>query len=69
MASENPLPKGNLLEGMYASGLVESNEEKIEMMKIVHENMPKDRNEAGTGIFNSETPEGTNEWGMILLAL
>ncbi|KAM0679448.1 hypothetical protein GINT2_002289 [Glugoides intestinalis] len=62
MASENPLPKGNVLEGMYASGLVESNEEKIEMMKIVHENMPKDRNEAGTGIFNSETPEGTNEW-------
>ncbi|KAM0681173.1 hypothetical protein GINT2_000367 [Glugoides intestinalis] len=62
MASENSLPKGNLLEGMYASGLVESNEEKIEMLKIVYENMPKDRNEAGTGIFNSETPEGIKEW-------
>ncbi|KAM0679887.1 hypothetical protein GINT2_002059 [Glugoides intestinalis] len=62
MASENPLPKVNVLEGIYASGLVESNEEKLEMLKIVYENMPKDENEAGTRIFNSETPEGTNEW-------
>ncbi|KAM0679520.1 hypothetical protein GINT2_002364 [Glugoides intestinalis] len=62
MAGNNPLPKGNVLEGMYASGLVESNEKKLEMMKIVYENMPKDRNQEGTGIFNSETPEGTNEW-------
>ncbi|KAM0680147.1 hypothetical protein GINT2_001530 [Glugoides intestinalis] len=62
MAGNNPLPKGNVLEDMYASGLVESNEKKLEMMKIVYENMPKDRNQEGTGIFNSETPEGTNEW-------
>ncbi|KAM0680425.1 hypothetical protein GINT2_001485 [Glugoides intestinalis] len=62
MASEKPLPKGNILEDMYASGLVESNEKKLEMLKIVYENMPKDENEAGTRIFNSETPEGTNEW-------
>ncbi|KAM0680254.1 hypothetical protein GINT2_001639 [Glugoides intestinalis] len=62
MAGNNPLPKGNVLEGMYASGLVESNEEKIEMLKIVYENMPKDRNQEGTGIFNSETPEGIKEW-------
>ncbi|KAM0679767.1 hypothetical protein GINT2_001938 [Glugoides intestinalis] len=62
MAGNNPLPKGNVLEDMYASGLVELNEKKLEMMKIVYENMPKDRNQEGTGIFNSETPEGTNDW-------
>ncbi|KAM0679583.1 hypothetical protein GINT2_002212 [Glugoides intestinalis] len=62
MAGNNPLPKGNVLEGMYASGLVESNKKKLEMLKTVYENMPKDRNQEGTGIFNSETPEGTNEW-------
>ncbi|KAM0680675.1 hypothetical protein GINT2_000944 [Glugoides intestinalis] len=62
MAGNNPLPKGNVLEGMYASGLVESNEKKLEMMKIVYENMPKDENQEGTGIFNSEIPAGTNEW-------
>ncbi|KAM0679643.1 hypothetical protein GINT2_001348 [Glugoides intestinalis] len=32
------------------------------LLEIVYENMPKDRNQEGTGIFNSETPEGTNEW-------
>ncbi|KAM0680654.1 hypothetical protein GINT2_001342 [Glugoides intestinalis] len=62
MAGNNPLPKVNVLEDMYASGLVESNEKKLEMLKIVYENMLKDRNQEGTGIFNSETPEGTNEW-------
>ncbi|KAM0679446.1 hypothetical protein GINT2_002287 [Glugoides intestinalis] len=62
MAGNNPLPKGNVLEGMYASGLVESNEKKLEMMKIVYENMPKDENQKGTGIFNSETPAGIKEW-------
>ncbi|KAM0681642.1 hypothetical protein GINT2_000156 [Glugoides intestinalis] len=62
MASENPLPKGNVLEDMYASGLVELNEKKLEMLEIVYENMPKDRNQEGTGIFNSETPAGIKEW-------
>ncbi|KAM0680310.1 hypothetical protein GINT2_001364 [Glugoides intestinalis] len=62
MAGNNPLPKVNVLEDMYASGLVESNEKKLEMLKIVYENMPKDENQEGTGIFNSETPAGIKEW-------
>ncbi|KAM0680384.1 hypothetical protein GINT2_001443 [Glugoides intestinalis] len=61
MAGNNPLPKGNVLEDMYASGLVESNEKKLEMLETVYENMLKDRNQEETGIFNSETPEGTND--------
>ncbi|KAM0680567.1 hypothetical protein GINT2_001255 [Glugoides intestinalis] len=53
MAGNKPLPKGNALEDMYASGLVESNEKKLEMLAIVYEEMTK--------VLNDESPAGIND--------
>ncbi|KAM0680110.1 hypothetical protein GINT2_001803 [Glugoides intestinalis] len=62
MANDRPLPKGSGLEEIYASGLIESNRKRLEILEIIYDKMPKYRNEEGTRIFNSKTAAGENDW-------